>query len=263
MNDKIVAKLTNGIALIVLAFMLLPIIVLFLNAFNASRIFEFPPRGFTLEWFIQLSNSQEYQTSIRVSTMLAISAVVLALVTGVPAAFAIDRYQFPGRNFMQGLFLSPLLLPSIVWAVGLVQYYARLRILGSFPGMVLAHSIIIIPYVIRLVLSSFAFLDRELENAARSLGASPIRTFFEITVPLIIPGIIISAIFGFMISFTDVVVSSFVSGALYIPFPVRVYSELRSEGIDPLTIAISAVIMAAIILIALVGEKMIHWSKYV
>ena len=263
MNDRTFKSVSNTAALLVLLFMLLPIIILFLNAFNPSKIFEFPPRGFTFRWFVDLSKSEEYRNSISVSAVLASSAVGLALITGVPAAFAIDRYRFPGRNFMQGLFLSPLLLPSIIWALGLVQYYAFMRILGTFPGMVMAHCIIIIPYVIRLVLASLSFVDRELENAARSLGASPVRTFFEVTIPLVTPGIIISTVFGFMISFTDVVISSFVSGARYITFPVRIYSQLRSEGIDPKSVAFSAVIMLIIIIIAMIGEKTIHWSKYV
>jgi putative spermidine/putrescine transport system permease protein len=119
------------------------------------------------------------------------------------------------------------------------------------------------PYVIRLVLASFSYVNRDIENAAKTLGASPVRTFFEVTMPLVAPGVIVSAVFGFMVSFTDVVIATFVAGARYITFPVRVYSQQRSEGIDPMTIAISAVIMAAIIVLALVGEKFIHWSRYV
>ena len=262
-NDKILGRVSTIVAMLILAFLLLPILILFINAFNASRFFEFPPTGFTLEWFVEFAKSVEYQTSLRVSALLAASAVGIALVAGIPAAYAIDRYKFPGRNFLQGLFLSPLLLPSIIWALGLVQYFAFLRVLGSFQGLILAHSIIIIPYVIRLVLASFSFVDRDLENAAKSLGAPPFRTFFEITLPLVAPGIIVSAVFGFMISFTDVVIATFVSGARYITFPVRIYSQLRSEGLDPLSVAISAVVMAVIVIIALIGEKLIHWSRFV
>lgn len=268
MSEKFYKICTITVSLLILFFVLAPIIVLVISSFNSSRYFEFPPKGLTLQWYASFFKSKEYQQSLIVSTKVALAAASLSLISGVPAAFALDRYKFPGNAFMQSLFLSPLMLPQIIWSIGLVQFFSMAKlggvsILGTFTGIVLAHTVIILPYVIRMVLSSLSYVEADLENAALSLGAHPIRTFFEVTVPIILPGIIVGAVFGFMVSFTDVVVSSFVAGTRYITYPVRMYSEIRTEGLDPLAVAVSAVVVIAIVVLALIGEKTIRWSRFV
>lgn len=268
MSDKLSRVLLVAASLLILLFVLAPIIVLVVSSFNSSQYFEFPPKGFTLKWYESFAKSKEYQQSLLISTRVALTAASLGLLAGIPAAFALDRYKFRGNAFMQSIFLSPLLLPQIIWAIGLVQLFSMIRfgdrsILGTFYGIVLAHTVIILPYVIRMVLTSLKYVEEDLENAAMSLGAPPIRTFFEVTVPIILPGIIVGAIFGFMISFTDVVVSAFVAGTRYITFPVRMYSEIRTEGLDPLAVAVSAVVVVLIVILALIGEKTIRWSRFI
>lgn len=268
MNGKLNRFLLIAVSLLILLFTLAPIIVLIISSFNSSRFFEFPPKGLTLEWYARFLESVEYQQSLLISLRLALTAAGLGLLTGVPAALALDRYHFRGNGFLQSIFLSPLLLPQIIWAIGLVQFFSMVKIghqsiLGTFPGIVLAHTVIILPYVIRMVLTSLKYVEADLENAAMSLGASPIRTFFEVTVPIILPGIIVGAVFGFMISFTDVVVASFVAGARYITFPVRMYSEIRTEGLDPLAVAVSAVVIVLVVIFAMIGEKTIRWSRFI
>ena len=105
-------------------------------------------------------------------------------------------------------------------------------------------------------------MDPELEVAAQSLGAHPVRAFFEITIPSISPGIIVGAIFGFMVSFTDVVVTSFIGGSKFITFPVRMYSELRTEGLDPLAVAVSALVIVVLVIVSFISEKTVQWSRY-
>jgi putative spermidine/putrescine transport system permease protein len=268
MREKFNRILLLIASVIILLFILAPIFVLVISSFNESRFFEFPPTGFTLEWYQAFAKSKEYQQAILVSTQVAISAAALALLAGIPAAFALDRYKFRGNSFLQSVFLSPLLLPQIIWAIGLIQFYSLIQIggrnvLGTFVSIALAHTVIIIPYVIRMVLSSLHYVETDLEKAAMSLGATPLRTFFEITVPIILPGILVSAVFGFMISFTDVVVSSFVAGTRYITFPVRMYSEIRTEGLDPLAVAVSAFVVAFIVIIAMIGERTVRWSRFI
>ena len=247
---------------LILLFMLAPIIIIFLNSFNSSRFFSFPPEGFTLEWYRRFLENNEYRKAIGISTELAFSAVILALSVGIPSAYALFKWDSSKRSILQAVFLSPLMLPGIVWAIGLIQYYSMMGLLGSFIGLVCAHAIIIIPYVIRLVTASLCYLDEDTEHAARTLGATPVKTFFSVTLPAIKPGIIISGIFGFMISFTDVVIATFIAGSKYITYPVRMYVELRTEGLDPLAVAVSAAIMFVIIIIALLAEKSLSWSKY-
>lgn len=268
MIRKIARILPLIVSAVIMVYVLAPIIVLVVSSFNSSRFFEFPPTGFTLEWFQRFAESKEYQQSIMVSTRVALVAAGLSLLVGIPAAFALDRFKFRGNAFVQSLFMSPLMLPQIIWAIGLVQMLSMVRIgdrsiLGSFPGLVLAHAVIILPYVIRMVLSSLHYVNADLESASMSLGATPVRTFFEVTVPLILPGVIVGAVFGFMVSFTDVVVSSFVAGTRYITFPVRMYSEIRTEGLDPLAVAVSAAVVIFIVILAMIGEKTIRWSRFI
>lgn len=263
--NRVVVIIVSGL---ILLFVLAPIIVLVISSFNLSRYFEFPPTGFTFEWYQAFFNSKEYQKALLISARVAGSAAALGLLAGIPAAFALDRYKFRGNSFLQSIFLSPLLLPQIIWALGLIQFFSLVRfgdrsILGSFVGIVLAHTVIIIPYVIRMVLTSLHYVDPDLEYAAMSLGAKPVRTFLEITIPIILPGVLVSAVFGFMVSFTDVVVSSFVAGTKYITFPVRMYSEIRTEGLDPLAVTVSAFVVIFIVIIAMIGERTIRWSRFI
>jgi len=268
MIEKFNRVLVIIVSFLILLFVLAPILVLVISSFNLSRYFEFPPTGFTLQWYQSFFESEEYQKALWISARVALSAASLGLLAGIPAAFALDRYKFRGNSFIQSIFLSPLLLPQIIWALGLIQFFSLVRlgdrsILGSFVGIVLAHTVIIIPYVIRMVLTSLHYVDPDLESAAMSLGAKPVRTFLEITIPIILPGVLVSAVFGFMVSFTDVVVSSFVAGTRYITFPVRMYSEIRTEGLDPLAVTVSAFVVVFIVIIAMIGERTVHWSRFI
>lgn len=254
-------------SILVLLFILIPIIILVISSFNASQFFVFPPTGFTLDWYLKFFRSQGYQSSLWISTQVALSAVLVSLLTGVPAAFALDRYDYSINTFLQGIFLSPLLLPQIIWSVGLLQFFNVIRIrdftlTGTFYGLVIAHAVVILPYMIRMVLTGLSYVERDLESAAMSLGARPLVTFLRVTIPITLPSIIVGSVFGFMISFTNVVVSSFIAGARYITFPVRMYSEIRTEGLDPLAVAISSVVVTIIVILAMIGERTIKWSQY-
>lgn len=263
MNEKLFDLLRRTLAYLALIFTLLPVLMIIIGAFNPAPVFRFPPEGFSLKWFEVFLNSKEYQSSITVSAVVAFIATIIGVLIGVPAAFAIDRYSFGARDFVRSVFLSSKLLPRVIWAIGLLQFYASLKILGSMSGLILAHSIIVLPFVFLIVLSSLSFIDRNLEIAAESLGASPRRSFFEITIPLVMPGIIISAILGFISSFTDVVVAAFISGTRNITFPVRIYVQHRGQGLDPVAVAGSAVVIVVILLLELVGEKLFRWSRFI
>jgi putative spermidine/putrescine transport system permease protein len=264
MGEKILSFLQKALVYLILFYMMIPIFILFIVAFNSDRYFSFPPKqGMGLVHFIGAFQSEEYRSAVQTSLMVAASAIVIGLFVGILAAFAIDRYEFKGKNLMQGFFLSPLLLPTIIWAIGLVSFYATLHASGTFIGLALAHGVLVTPYVVRLILASLSYININVENAAKSLGASPTRTFFEITIPLISPGILVSAMFGFTISFTDLVIATFIAGSRLITFPARIYYEQRTEGLDPLAVAVSAIVMTVIIIIALVGERTVKWSRFI
>ena len=250
-------------AYIVLCFTLLPIVVLVVAAFSPAEYFTFPPDEWSLKWFIAFFENREYQSALRVSIVVAAYSVVVALAVGLPATYSLSRHTFGGKNAIHVFLMSSLFLPRVIWAVALLQFYAVLDLLGSPIGLVMAHSVLVLPYVARMSLTSFAYVGQDLEKAAMSLGASPLRTFVEVTLPLILPGVIVGAVFGFVISFTDVVVSVFISGARFIPLPVRIYVEQRGQGLDPTAIAASAVVIAVIVVVELLGERFIKWSRFI
>ena len=250
-------------AYVVLCFTLLPIVVLMVAAFNPAEYFTFPPDEWSLRWFIAFFADREYQSALRVSIQVAAYSVIVALAVGLPATYALSRYKFGGRNVVHTFLMSSLFLPRVIWAVALLQFYAVLNLLGTPVGLVMAHAVLVLPYVARMTLTSFAYVGRNLEQAARSLGATPLRSFFEVTLPLVLPGVIVGAVFGFVISFTDVVVSVFISGVRFIPLLVRIYVEQRGQGIDPTAIAASAVVIAVIVVLELLGERFIRWSRFI
>ena len=262
MKRRFVSIARALIPIAILTYMLIPMSVVIISAFSDSNFFIFPPEKLSLRWFNQFLNTREYQSSIRVSSFVGFGATLLSLGVGIPASLGLHRYEFPGKRFLHGAFMAPLLIPAIMWAISLLQFFALFGFSGTYFAIVLAHSVFLLPFVIRLLLTSLAFVDVDLESAAQSLGASEVRTFFEITLPLMMPGIIVSSIIGFMISFNDVIVAIFIAGARNITFPVRIYSILHQQGMDPTSVAASAIIVTVIFVLAIGGEKFLRWSRY-
>ena len=250
-------------AYIALGFTLLPIVVLVVAAFSPANYFTFPPDDWSFKWFVAFFTNREYQSALRVSIVVAAYSVVIALAVGLPATYSLSRYEFGGKNVVHTFLMSSLFLPRVIWAIALLQFYAVVNLLGSPVGLVMAHAVLVLPYVARMSLTSFAYVSQNLEEAALSLGASRLRSFVEVTLPLVMPGVIVGAIFGFVISFTDVVVSVFISGVRFIPLPVRIYVEQRGQGLDPTAIAASAVVIAVIIVVELLGERFLKWSRFI
>jgi putative spermidine/putrescine transport system permease protein len=159
------------------------------------------------------------------------------------------------------LLLAPLTLPLVVWAIALLQIYARLGISGTLGGLILAHTVIVLPLTTRILIATLDQIDPALELAARSLGARPFAAFARTTLPLARPGLLTAAALAFIVSFNDVIVSTFIAGAGWITFPVRMYSQLRGQGVDPITLAIGAMIVAAIFIVVALGEATLKWSR--
>lgn len=264
MSDRVGKYIFTVFSFLVLIFTMLPIAMLFLGAVSADNYFTFPLKnGLSLRWINAFLHSEEFAASLRVSITVSISAVLIGVAAGVPTAFAIKRFDFRGKNAINTIVMSSMTLPRVIWAIALLQFYSTIHILGTYTGLILAHSLLVIPYVVRMVLSSLSFINADVENAALTLGASPAKTFFRITIPLILPGVIVSAFFGFVVSFTDSVVAVFISGVRNITFPVRIYAEQRGQGLDLEAVAGSAIIILVIILAEMIAEKLFKWSRFI
>jgi putative spermidine/putrescine transport system permease protein len=231
---------------------LAPIGVLIFSSFDGGEVFRFPPKSYSLRWYDAAVHSREYRSHWA-------SACSRPWRPG-PSPGTLAAMRRPPLPRRRWRLPSPPLRCPIVWAIALLQIYAWLGISGSFPGLFIAHATITIPFSVRIMTANFSQLDPNLVAAAASLGAPPSVAFRRIrcrwshpvwrSAPRLVPGLLQRRI-----------VSSFIAGARWITFPVRLYSELRSEGVDPITVAIGAAIVALILVAALGGERLFKWSR--
>ncbi|MCR8657141.1 ABC transporter permease [Paenibacillus endoradicis] len=239
-------------------FIIAPSILLVMAAFNEAEYFSFPPKSFSTKWFVKMLETVGYQKSIVQSIKLASISTIGALCFAIPAALAVKK---KANASIESFVLSPLFFPSIIWALGLIQFYSVIGISRTLLSIVLAHMVMIMPFIFRIVLQSMRELNPTLEEASYSLGASKWNAFITVTLPLIIPGVIVGSVFGFLVSFTDVTLTMFISSAGVATFPVRVYSE-QIEGLNPVIIAWSVVFTVIIFIMSFVGEKVARWSRF-
>ena len=228
---------------LVVAFMMAPLVVVCLVAFTPENTLSLPTTHLSLRWFRAAFAHPDFLQSFYNSLGLAMAAASIATLLAVPAAMAITRYSFAGREALHGLFLSPLLIPHLVLGVALLRMFAVFGASGSFGWLILGHVVIVTPYVLRLVIAAMVGFDRGVEQAALSLGASPLTVFRRITLPMILPGVTGGWLLAFINSFDEVTLSIFITSPATITLPVRMYMY-ATESIDPLMAAVSALMVA-------------------
>jgi len=228
---------------VIALYLLLPVIVVVATSVTTTAYPVFPPRGFTLQWFERFLMTPEFMSGVRLSAMLALSATVIATCLGTAAAIGLARGPRRPRSALSALFLSPIVFPAVVLGLALLIFYSRTGLSGSFPGMVAAHVVLITPFVVRMVAASLAEFDDSVEEAARNLGAGWARVFFQVTLPIIRPGVVAGAVFAFIISFDELVVTLFLAGPGLQTLPIRVYTFVQYNS-TPVISAISTVLIA-------------------
>lgn len=222
----------------ILLFMAAPIVVIVILSFSSASYLTFPPPALGIRWYRAYLGSDEWLAATWLSLAVASAVVVLATVLGTTAALGLARLRPALRNIVGALVLSPLIVPVIVVAIGIYYAYSRYGLVGTPIGMVLGHTCLAVPFVVTSVAASLAGFDRRLEQAALSLGATPWGTFRQVTLPLIRPGVLIGALFAFITSFDELVVSLYLSGSGAVTLPRRMWDDLRFE-IDPTIAAVS------------------------
>jgi len=240
-----------GYGFLVVAYLLTPLIVLVTMAFSAGGTMTFPPKGFSLMWFPAAISINGLVGSFVVSLELALLSAFFSAVLGTIAAIAIANRRFRGKSLVTAFFLSPLIFPTIVVGVALLQYYRTLRYDNVFMTLLLGHIVVTIPYTIRTVTASLEVFDYTLLDAARVLGADTLRTFREVMLPIIKPGVFSGAVFAFLISFDNYTVSMFLADAKNITLPIRIYNYAEAS-IDP-SVAAAATIMILVSVVLFVG----------
>jgi putative spermidine/putrescine transport system permease protein len=246
------ATAAKALSVAVYVFLLAPLVVVVLASFNSADFLSFPPRGFSLRWYRALWESEVWGDSFRLSLLLTAVVTPLALIIGTLAAYALVRYSFPGKGAMATLVMAPLVMPQIVLGIALLNYMSGLGLVGSLTGLILGHLVVTLPFTVRLVSISVHNLDPALERAAQNLGATPLQTFWRVTLPLLRPGIVAGAIFAAIISFGELAVTLLIAGARTTTLPLRIFNYTE-YNFDPTINAVSTifVVLALVLIIAL------------
>ncbi|GEB33231.1 MULTISPECIES: ABC transporter permease [Brevibacillus] len=242
------------ITFFVLLLVNLPFLVIIPSSFTAAGYLAFPPEGFSFQWYTMILDRPEFVESLWTSLKLATVTAVLATVLGTLAAFALSKYKFRGSGVINALMLSPLTVPSLIIGISALLFFTRIGIAGTFTGLLLAHILISIPYVVRLVLTGLSTFDYTLEKAGYMLGAHPLRVFWDITLPLLRPAIVSGMIFSFLTSFDNVTVSLFLVAPDTTTLPLAIFTYMQ-ETLDPLVASISAVVILLSLVFIVLLEK--------
>jgi putative spermidine/putrescine transport system permease protein len=224
-------------------FMVAPIVIVCLVAFTPEGFLSVPTREWSLRWFRAIARYPEFIDAFRTSLWLGALSSTIAVGLSVPAALAIARYRFRGREALTALFLSPLMIPHVVLGIAFLRFFTQIGLGGTFTGLVLAHIVIVFPFALRLVLASAVGMDRALENAAISLGASGLTVFRRVTLPLILPGVASGWALAFIQSFDEVTMTVFIAAPGASTLPVRMFLYIQ-DNIDPLVTSVSAAVIA-------------------
>ena len=242
------------------AFMLIPLLVVAASSVSGSEFLVFPPRAPSLRWYGEVLRSDAYLSAAWTSLQLAVITVVASLTLGTTAAIALTRFAIPGRAFLASLFLSPLILPSLVFAIGLLIVFSRYGDGPSLAGLVVGHTVITLPYVIRTVSASLVDLDPHLDEAARMMGARWWQRYGLVILPQCRTGMAAGAFFVFNISFDDAVVALFMRAPDVETLPMRIYSTLEFSP-DPSVAAVSTLMIGMTILLVLLLNRVFGLSR--
>ena len=223
-------------------FLVGPMLVIVPMGFTTEPILTWPPVGFSLRWYEKIISDPQWSRGFVNSLQVATLTAVLATALGTPAAFGIVRGRFPGKALANALVLSPLIVPVIIIALGFFAFFVRFKLTGTLVGVTLAHTALAVPFVVVNIGTVLRTMDRNLELAAQNLGADPIRTFRRITLPIIMPGVFAGALFAFITSWDEVVVSIFMTTARFRTLPVEMWEQVR-QVIDPTVAAVATVVM--------------------
>jgi putative spermidine/putrescine transport system permease protein len=238
---------------IILFIIIAPILVLVPLSFSSQVTFTFPPPEYSLKWYEAFFENSQWMDGLWRSVIIAVLTAIVATIIGTMAALAVHRLEFPGKKVFTNLIVAPMIIPVIVVGIAMYHTFSAYKLTNTIPGLVLAHSILALPIVFVTVSASLKGMDRNLELAALSLGSTPIGVFFKITLPLIRSAVIASALFAFITSLDEVVVSIFIAGAKTKTLPIVMWENMRTQ-VDPTIAAASTLlIIGTILLFALQG----------
>lgn len=246
----------NAAVYAVLAFIVLPIITIVPMSFGENNYLEFPPTGFTFAWYAEYFGDRRWQAATMLSLQVAVLTAIAASVIGTMATYAMVRGARGLGSLFQVLLIGPIIVPHIALAVGLYLFFQTIGLAGTLPGFVIAHTVLALPFVVFTVAAAMSRVDADLEAAAMSCGASRFTAFRLVTLPLILPNVLSGALFAFIISFDEPVVSFFLTGIRDKTLPRRMFDDIE-QNLTPIIPAI-AVLLTLLSVAILLGAYVLR-----
>ncbi len=265
--EKIWYYTYRAICAAIFVFLIAPIFVIVPLSFNELPYFTFTPEmlsfdpaGYSTKWYREFFTEGSWQKAVQNSFVIAIFATLIATFLGTLAALGLSRSQMPFKTAFMALLISPMIVPLIISAAGMYFFYTRIGITSTHLGVILAHAALGTPFVVITVTATLVGFDHSLTRAAASLGADPVRTFFKVILPLILPGMISGALFAFITSFDEVVVVLFIGSVKQRTIPWKMFSGIREE-IRPTILAVATLLVCVSILLLTILELLRRRSE--
>ncbi|RYM04747.1 ABC transporter permease [Sporolactobacillus sp. THM7-7] len=259
MNEK-----DRGLAIFTwLTFIVLlgPLVIIIITSFGADSYLSFPPKSLSLHWYQNIFETEGFISTFKTSIFVSLIGNLIALIIGIPAAYALSRYHFKGKGVLNALFISPLLIPGIVLGFTMLKYVIVTYHMPIYTGLLVGHSIIMLPFVIRVISSSLSNFDFSIEEAALSLGAGKLATFFKVVLPNIRSGLIAAILLAFLESFNNVDISIFITGPGVSTLPIQMLQYVENY-FDPTIAAISVLLMILTAALMFFIERLMGFSYF-
>lgn len=234
------------IVFLILLIIILPALVIIPQSFTTLNFFTYPIPGFCTKWYEKFFENSEWITGMQRSLLIAVISAVLATVLGTMAAVAFEKLEFKGKSVFMSIMIAPMVVPVIITGVALYTTFSKAGLTNSIPGIVMAHTLLAIPMVFITMMTGLADVNENLELAAMSMGATPIKAFFQVTLPTVKSSLTASVLFAFVTSLDEVVVTIFVSGANTKTLTMVMWENLRTT-INP-TLAVAATFLVILTL---------------
>jgi len=248
------------VAILVGIFLITPTVIVVVMSFSTGATLHFPPPGLGLHWYRNFFADQEWRASAVTSIKVGTAAAAIATVLGTLTALGLVRGRYPGKGLITAIVLSPLIVPWIVVAVGMYLVFSSWHLTGTYLGFVVAHASLGIPFVVVNVATALRRLDTNLELAAQNLGAGPLRVFWRVTLPLIVPSIVAGALLAFVTSWDEVIIAIFLSSPLTRTLPVVMWNQVQANQ-DPTIAAVSTMLTALTVVIVIATTLFIGWQN--
>ncbi|MEO6985521.1 MAG: ABC transporter permease [Paralcaligenes sp.] len=237
-----------------ISFILAPIVMVCAVAFTSEGFISLPSHGLSLRWFWAILDNPRFIDAFWFSLGLGTLSASVAILLAVPSALALARNRFRGREALVAFFLSPLMIPQVVLGLAFLRFFTSVGLAGTYAGLVVAHIVVVMPYALRLVLTSATGIDPALGRAAQSLGASNWVAFRRVVLPLLLPGVVSGWVIAFITSFDELTMSIFVASPSTTTLPVRIFLQIE-DTIDPLVTAVSAVLIYAAVIAIFILDR--------